>query len=115
MCIRDSGGSYGYSEVNEDLSAYKIANHNHQPEIQQELANLREGPPPKVTFVPHLAPMTRGIHATCYAPLTRAVTRAEVTRIYRDFYAAAPFTDVVETPPHTKQTLANNMLSLIHI
>ncbi|MBK6560982.1 N-acetyl-gamma-glutamyl-phosphate reductase [Candidatus Amarobacter glycogenicus] len=110
---RGTGGSYGYSEVNEDLSAYKIANHNHQPEIQQELANLREGPPPKVTFVPHLAPMTRGIHATCYAPLTRAVTRAEVTRIYRDFYAAAPFTDVVETPPHTKQTLANNMC-LVH-
>src|SRR5688500_11559011 len=65
---RGTGGSYGYSEVNEDVSAYKIGSHNHQPEIQQELAALREGPAPKVTFVPHLVPMTRGIHATCYAP-----------------------------------------------
>lgn len=110
---RGTGGSYGYADVNEDVSAYKVANHNHQPEIQQELANLREGPAPKVTFVPHLVPMTRGIHATCYAPLTRDVTKAEVMQIYRDFYAGAPFTDVVEAPPHTKQTLGNNMC-LVH-
>lgn len=110
---RGTGGSYGYSDVNEDVSAYKIANHNHQPEIQQELANLREGPAPKVTFVPHLVPMTRGIHSTCYAPLTRDVTKAEVDAIYRDFYADAPFTDVTVTPPHTKQTLGNNMC-LVH-
>ena len=37
---RGTGGSFGYSEVNEDVSAYKIANHNHQPEIPQELAAL---------------------------------------------------------------------------
>jgi N-acetyl-gamma-glutamyl-phosphate reductase len=46
--------SFGYSEVNEDVSAYKVASHNHQPEIALELAGLREGPGPKVTFVPHL-------------------------------------------------------------
>lgn len=106
---RGTGGGFGYSDVNEDVSAYKIANHNHQPEIQQELANLREGPAPKVTFVPHLVPMTRGIHATCYAPLARDVTKAEVDAIYRDFYANAPFTRVSEVPPHTKQTLGSNM------
>jgi N-acetyl-gamma-glutamyl-phosphate reductase len=108
-----TGGSYGYADVNEDVSAYKVASHNHQPEIQQELANLREGPPPKVTFVPHLVPMTRGIHSTCYAPLTRDVSKAEVEAIYRDFYADAPFTDVTAAPPHTKQTLGNNMC-LVH-
>ncbi len=106
---RGTGGSYGYADVNEDVSAYKIANHNHQPEIQQELAGLREGPAPRVTFVPHLVPMTRGIHATCYAPLSREVTKAEVEAIYQDFYADAPFTSVSQTPPHTKQTLGNNM------
>jgi N-acetyl-gamma-glutamyl-phosphate reductase len=110
---RGTGGSYGYADVNEDVSAYKVASHNHQPEIQQELANLREGPPPKVTFVPHLVPMTRGIHSTCYAPLTRDVSKAEVEAIYRDFYADAPFTDVTAAPPHTKQTLGNNMC-LVH-
>ena len=110
---RGTGGSYGYSEVNEDVSAYKIANHNHQPEIQQELAALREAPAPKVTFVPHLVPMTRGIHATCYAPLARPVSKAEVMDAYREFYDGAPFTRVVEAPPHTKHTLGNNMC-LVH-
>ncbi|MBI2765140.1 MAG: N-acetyl-gamma-glutamyl-phosphate reductase [Chloroflexi bacterium] len=110
---RGSGGSFGYSEVNEDVSAYKIGKHNHQPEIAQELAALREAPAPKVTFVPHLVPMTRGIHATCYAPLVRGVTDAEVMAIYRDFYADAPFTRVSAKPPHTKHTLGNNMC-LVH-
>ncbi|MCC7362898.1 MAG: N-acetyl-gamma-glutamyl-phosphate reductase [Dehalococcoidia bacterium] len=110
---RGSGGGFGYSEVNEDVSAYKIANHNHQPEIAQELGALRDGVRPPVTFVPHLVPMTRGIHATCYAPLARPVSTAEVREIYRDFYNDAPFTEVVATPPHTKHTLGNNMC-LVH-
>ena len=110
---RGSGGSFGYSEVNEDVSAYKIANHNHQPEIAQELGSLRDAPPPKVTFVPHLVPMTRGIHATCYAPLLRTVSQAEVREIYRSFYEGAAFTRVTDAPPHTKHTLGNNMC-LVH-
>lgn len=110
---RGGGGGFGYSEVNEDVSAYKVANHNHQPEIAQELGALHEGPEPKVTFVPHLVPMTRGIHATCYAPLAREVTPAEVFEVYREFYRDAPFTRVVDAPPHTKHTLGNNMC-LVH-
>ncbi len=111
---RGTGGSYGYSEVNEDVSAYKIGKHNHQPEIAQELGALRvEGQEPRVTFVPHLVPMTRGIHATCYAPLLGSPTKAEVAAVYRDFYASAPFTRVTDAPPHTKHTLGNNMC-LVH-
>ena len=110
---RGSGGSFGYSEVNEDVSSYKIGQHNHQPEIAQELGGLREGPAPKVTFVPHLVPMTRGIHATCYAPLAREVAQAEIDVVYGDFYRAAAFTRVVKTPPHTKHTLGSNQC-LVH-
>lgn len=110
---RGSGGGFGYSEVNEDVSAYKIANHNHQPEIAQELGVLRGNGQPRVTFVPHLVPMTRGIHATCYAPLARSVSKDEVFEIYREFYKDAPFTRVTDAPPHTKHTLANNMC-LVH-
>jgi N-acetyl-gamma-glutamyl-phosphate reductase len=110
---RGSGGTFGFGDVNEDVSAYQIANHNHQPEIQQELAALREAPPPKITFVPHLVPMTRGIHATCYAPLARPVSQAEVREVYREFYKDAPFTSVIDAPPHTKHTLGNNMC-LVH-
>jgi N-acetyl-gamma-glutamyl-phosphate reductase len=110
---RGTGGGFAYSEVNENVSAYKVANHNHQPEIAQELAALREAPGPRVTFVPHLVPMTRGIHATCYAPLARNVSSTEVMELYRDFYRDAPFTRVVDAPPHTKHTLGNNMC-LVH-
>jgi N-acetyl-gamma-glutamyl-phosphate reductase len=110
---RGTGGGYAYADVNEDVSAYKIANHNHQPEIAQELGALREGPTPRITFVPHLVPMTRGIHATCYAQLRRDVSEDDVRRLYRDFYGDAPFTSVVDKPPHTKHTLGNNMC-LVH-
>ena len=110
---RGSGGGFGYSEVNEDVSAYKVANHNHQPEIAQELGALRGGVVPKVTFVPHLVPMTRGIDATCYAPLARPVSQGEVIEIYREFYEDAPFTRVVDAPPHTKHTLGSNSC-LVH-
>ena len=111
---RGSGGSFGYSEVNEDVSAYKVANHNHQPEIAQELGTLAgaEGSLP-VTFVPHLVPMTRGIHATCYAKLADGVNQADVDEAYNDYYRDAPFTRVTKAPPHTKHTLGNNMC-LVH-
>ena len=109
-----AGGGFGYSETNEDVSAYKIANHNHQPEMAQELASIAAGnPAPRVTFVPHLVPMTRGIHATCYAPLRRSVSKAEIMEIYREFYRGHPFTSVSATPPHTKHTQGNNMC-LVH-
>jgi N-acetyl-gamma-glutamyl-phosphate reductase len=107
---RGSGGTFGYAEVNEDVSAYKIGKHNHQPEIAQELAAARGDEAwPRVTFVPHLVPMTRGIHATCYAQVKPGVSAADVNATYQDFYADAPFTRVSKAPPHTKHTLGNNM------
>ena len=105
---RGTGGGFSYSDVNEDVSAYRIANHNHQPEMAQELSRLREGPEVAVTFVPHLVPMTRGIHSTCYAPLAEGVSQSEVLALYRDFYADAPFTSVTDAPPHTKHTYGSN-------
>src|SRR5690606_21040237 len=106
---RGGGGGFSYADVNEDVSAYRVASHNHQPEIAQELGALIEGPAPKVTFVPHLVPMTRGIHATCYAGLNAPVMQEQVDDCYRSFYAGAPFTRVVGTPPHTKHTLGSNV------
>lgn len=105
---RGTGGGYNFSEVNEDVSAYKVANHNHQPEIAQELGVLADGVRPAVTFVPHLVPMTRGIHATCYAPLRKQVSQREVFDIYCTFYEGHPFTQVTTSPPHTKHTLGSN-------
>ena len=101
-----------YSEVNENLKAYSMGGHRHMPEIAQEMRRLDPSAEPRVTFVPHLAPMTRGILATCYAPLKPGVpgddTEAVVREAYRSFYADAPFVHVADGPPETKHTLGNN-------
>ena len=72
-------------------------------------------PQPKVTFTPHLVPMTRGILSTCYAPLLPgAVQSGEQAReLYREFYKGEPFLRVVDSPPATKQVAGSNMC-LVH-
>src|ERR1700736_5410242 len=119
-----SGGSPSmgvhFSEVNESLGAYAIEGHRHQPEITQELAGLLESPhtaaarrsSPQggehtVTFVPHLAPMTRGILATCYFDLKGSL--AQLQDAYREFYADQAFTRVVASTPATKFTSHSNL------
>ncbi len=103
---------YLYSEVNENLKAYSMGGHRHMPEIVQEVRRLDPSADPRVTFIPHLVPMTRGILATCYAPLKPGVlgdnTEAVVRDAYESFYADAPFAHVAARPPETKHTLGNN-------
>ena len=78
-----------YAEANENVVAYGLSGHGHQPEIAQELAELREADSARVTFIPHRVPMTRGILATCYAPLRdEAVSSQAVWEMYREFYRA---------------------------
>ncbi len=108
-----------FAEVNEDVSAYSLSGHRHLPEISQELeaAALAGGHPVggplRLTFIPHLVPMTRGILATCYADLKqdasqRVVTMAELRSLYEEYYANEPFVRVVDQPPHTKWTYGSN-------
>ncbi len=108
-----------YSEVNEDASAYSLTGHRHLPEIVQELAagaaagDHALDQPPRITFVPHLVPMTRGILATCYADLrvdglSGSPSAAEVYALYESYYANEPFVHVVDQPPHTKWTYGTN-------
>ena len=104
---------YLYSEVNENLKAYAMGGHRHMPEISQEMRRIDPSTEPRVTFIPHLAPMTRGILATCYAPLKSGVSsgdglEAAVREAYESFYADAPFAHVAAGPPETKHTLGNN-------
>ena len=103
-----------FSEANEDVSAYAVGGHRHLPEITQALA---EGPmarsgagrrPPRVTFIPHLMPMTRGILATCYATPRAGVTEADIRAAYRAAYAGEPFVRLASAPPHTKWSYGSN-------
>lgn len=113
---RTVGLAYHFAEANESVSAYGLAGHRHLPEIAQELAAMWPGElPPKVTFTPHLIPMTRGILSTCYAPLVDDVDGGgeAVRDLYREFYEGEPFVRVVDSPPATKQVFGSNMC-LVH-
>ena len=105
---RSPGLGVHFSEVNESVGAYAIAGHRHLPELVQELAGVAPGGrAPRVTFVPHLVPMTRGILATCYFDLKGSV--AELEGAYSEFYAEHPFTQVGPKTPTTKLASHTNL------
>ncbi len=79
-----------YCEVTESFRAYKVAEHRHTPEMEQELSGLA-GEPVRVTFTPHLIPMSRGILGTLYGSLAQPRTEVELLDLYRDFYQSHPF------------------------
>ncbi|HHV31222.1 MAG TPA: N-acetyl-gamma-glutamyl-phosphate reductase [Clostridiales bacterium] len=74
-----------YPELNEGLSAYKVASHRHTPEMEQSLSHVA-GQPVKLTFVPHLLPVNRGILATCYARLKPGITLEQLEQAYQAQY-----------------------------
>jgi N-acetyl-gamma-glutamyl-phosphate reductase len=80
---------------------------------KDESGRPNEDRPLRITFIPHLIPMTRGILATCYADLKQdelgqVPTTEQVRSLYADYYAGEPFVQVVDQPPHTKWTYGNN-------
>ncbi len=84
-----------FPECNENFAPYKVAQHRHTPEIEQTLSELG-GEEIKVTFVPHLLPVNRGILSTIYANLLTDMNEEKVYELYRDFYKNAPFVRVLE-------------------
>lgn len=74
-----------YPDLNEGFHAYKVAAHRHTPEIEQTLSHLA-GQKVKITFVPHLLPINRGILSTCYARLKPGVTKEQLRKAYEEFY-----------------------------
>lgn len=83
-------------EAGDNFKAYAVAGHRHQPEIAQTLSKLA-GHPINPTFVPHLLPMIRGIHATLYAMLT---AEADLQQLYESRYVSEPFVDVLPAGSH---------------
>lgn len=84
-------------ETSESFKAYGVAGHRHLPEIRQGLARVH-GAGVGLTFVPHLTPMIRGIHATLYARSTGTV--ADLQALYEQTYANEPFVDVMPAGSH---------------
>lgn len=87
------------SEVGENFKAYAVPGHRHLPEILQELNAVTGGQRSiGMVFVPHLAPMVRGIHATLYGVLKR--TDVDLQAVYEQRYASEPFVDVLPQGAH---------------
>jgi N-acetyl-gamma-glutamyl-phosphate reductase len=84
------------AEASDNFKAYGVTGHRHHPETVQGLAQAA-GKPVKLVFVPHLAPMIRGIHATLYARLT---AQADLQGLYETRYAREPFVDVMPPGAH---------------
>jgi N-acetyl-gamma-glutamyl-phosphate reductase len=98
-----------FCEANEAMKPYGVAAHRHAPEIEDHLSRLA-GEPRQVTFVPHLAPMDRGIVSTCYASLNRAMSLDDVRKLYADFYFGEPFVRLLPAGqyPSTKNVAFSN-------
>jgi N-acetyl-gamma-glutamyl-phosphate reductase len=94
-----------FCAVDEDFTAYGLLDHRHTPEIEQVTGA-------SVLFTPHLAPMSRGILATCYARPTAPTSTAQLLAVLREAYAAEPFVVVTDASPSTKATLGSNCAHL---
>jgi N-acetyl-gamma-glutamyl-phosphate reductase len=97
-----------YAEAADSLKAYGVAGHRHLPEIRQGLQTLAQRPV-GLTFVPHLAPMVRGIHATLYALLRDG--NVDLQALYQQRYAGEPFVDVLpkDAYPETRSVRGSNL------
>ena len=83
-----------YAEVNEGISPYGLAGHRHTPEMEQELSALA-GKPLRLTFSPHLIPMTRGMLSTVYINLNEGLSDEKLVEQYRNFYKGEHFVRVL--------------------
>ncbi len=96
-----------FAEAADNFKAYGVAGHRHLPEISQGLT-IAAGREVILTFVPHLTPMIRGIHATLYARITR---EADFQSMFEQRYAKEPFVDVLpsKSHPETRSVRASNV------
>ncbi len=96
------------SEAGENFKAYAVTGHRHLPEIRQGL-EAAAGGPVGLTFVPHLTPMVRGIHATLYAELNDS--EVDLQTLFEQRYAGEPFVDVLPAGAHpdTRSVRGSNM------
>ena len=98
---RGASDSLHFGTVDENFVAYGLLTHRHTPEMQQILGA-------EVLFTPHLAPMVRGILATCYARPVGALSTAAVLDALHQAYDHEPFVVVTDVPPSTKATSGSN-------
>ncbi|MBW1973669.1 MAG: N-acetyl-gamma-glutamyl-phosphate reductase [Deltaproteobacteria bacterium] len=102
-----------FCEVNEGFKAYKVAEHRHAPEIEQELSLIAQKKL-SITFVPHLVPMNRGILSTIYTYLKKDIDEKGLYELYNDYYKNEPFVRVMNKGvlPNTKFVVGSNFCDI---
>ena len=107
---RDAKQGSLFTEVADGIHAYGVATHRHTPEIEQCLADFA-GQPMRVTFTPHLMPMSRGILATIYVRLATSITASDVHAALDRAYVDEPFVHVLpfKTMPATRHVRGTNL------
>ena len=98
---RTTSEATAFNTVTGSMSAYALLNHRHTSEMEQALGS-------PLLFTPHLAPMSRGILATCYAEPTREIAPDEPMALLRAAYAGERFVHVTDAPPATKWVAGSN-------
>ena len=109
------------AEASDNFKAYSVAGHRHWPEITQGLkaiaasAGKAQGANDlRITFVPHLTPMIRGIHSTLYARVLSHAQGFDFQRLFEERFASEPFVDVLSAGAHpeTRSVRASNFVRI---
>jgi len=108
---RSASVEMSFSEVNENIRAYKIGQHQHLPEIESVLSEATRKQV-SVSFVPHLVPMTRGIYTTIHGTLLAPAADEDVHALFADFYRDAPFVRVKNDVPQISHVVRTNYCDL---
>ena len=105
-----------FTEASDNIKAYGLSGHRHQPEIVQGLQRMAPGVSgfDELVFVPHLVPLIRGMLSTIHLVLSEAGQAADLQARFEQVYADAPFVDVMPagSSPGTRSTRGSNMLRL---
>lgn len=98
-----------FCEVNESFKAYKAGEHRHNPEME-EVLTIEAGEPVRITFVPHLVPMSRGILTTLYGSPAKGVAATDIKDCLTRFYSGRPFIRILaqNTLPETRHVRKTN-------
>jgi N-acetyl-gamma-glutamyl-phosphate reductase len=108
---RSSDEALSFSEMNDNVRAYRVGTHQHVPEIETALGRAT-GRAVTVSFVPHIIPATRGIYCTVHARLTGALSTAEARELYRSAYRGEPFVRVRDSVPELIHVAYSNFCDL---
>ena len=103
---------YSFVEVNENVKAYRIGDHQHIPEIETVLSGL-SSEEVKITFTPHLIPITRGIYSTICAELSKPISEDQLQEIFQKHYSEKPFVRFSSSrPPEIRRVTGTNFIDI---